>query len=471
MGVLDSLGFNIIGECKVEREKFSSRLGFILLSAGCAIGIGNVWRFPYVVGSNGGGIFVLFYIFFLVALGVPIMSMELAVGRASQKSTARSFKVLQKPGQKWHLQGYAGMLGNYVLMMFYTTVAGWMLIYIYYMMAGKFSGLKAEQVADVFGGMLSSPLLMIVGMILIVVVGFAICSLGLQAGVEKITKTLMIVLLAIMVALAINSITLEGGQEGLRFYLVPDFALMKEIGLSKILLEAMNQAFFTLSLGIGAMAIFGSYLTKERALLGEALNIALLDTFVAIVAGLIIFPAAFAYGINPDSGPNLIFITLPNIFNAMPGGRVWGSMFFVFMLFAAFSTVIAVFENIMSSCMDLWGWSRNKAAIINTIAVILLSLPCILGFNILSGFEPLGVDTNILDLEDFIVSNLLLPIGALIYTLFCVSRRGWGWDKYIEEANTGKGAKVPNWLRGYSTWILPIIIIIVIINGLYTTLF
>ena len=455
----------------MEREKFNSRLGFILLSAGCAIGIGNVWRFPYVVGSNGGGIFVLFYICFLIALGVPIMSMEFAVGRASQKSTSRSFKVLQKPGQKWHLQGYAGMLGNYVLMMFYTTVAGWMLTYVYYMMAGKFTGLQPEQVQDVFGGMLDNPWLMIVGMVITVVTGFAICSIGLQKGVEKITKVLMLALLGIMVILAINSITLEGAQEGLKFYLVPNFTIMKEIGLSKILLMAMNQAFFTLSLGIGAMAIFGSYLSKERTLLGEALNIAVLDTFVAIVAGLIIFPASFAYGVSPDSGPSLIFITLPNIFNAMPGGRIWGSMFFVFMLFAAFSTVLAVFENIMSSCMDLWGWSRNKASVINTAVIIIFSLPCILGFNILAGVQPLGAGTNIMDLEDFLVSNLLLPIGALVYTLFCVRRSGWGWDNYRAEANTGRGVKVPQWLRGYSTWVLPTVIIIVIVNGLYGVFF
>jgi len=455
----------------MEREKFNSRLGFILLSAGCAIGIGNVWRFPYVVGANGGGIFVLFYIFFLVALGVPVMSMEFAVGRASRKSTSRSFTVLQKPGQKWYLQGYAGMIGNYVLMMFYTTVAGWMLIYVYYMSAGKFAGLQADQVAGVFGGMLDNPMLMIVGMVVVVVIGFAVCSMGLQKGVEKYTKVLMIMLLAIMVILAINSMTLEGGREGLAFYLIPNLTTMKEIGLSKILLEAMNQAFFTLSLGIGAMAIFGSYLSKERTLLGEAFNIAVLDTFVAIVAGLIIFPASFAYGVNPDSGPSLIFITLPNIFNAMPGGRIWGSLFFVFMLFAAFSTVIAVFENIMSSCIDLWGWSRKKAAIINTITIIVLSLPCVLGFNILSGFQPFGAGSNVLDLEDFVVSNLLLPIGALIYTLFCVSRVGWGWDKYRAEANIGKGIKVPQWMKVYSTWVLPPVIILVIINGLYSVFF
>lgn len=451
----------------MEREKFKSRLGFILLSAGCAIGIGNVWRFPYVAGSNGGGIFVLFYVFFLVVLGVPIMTMEFAVGRASRKSTARSFSVLQKAGHKWHLQGYAGMAGNYVLMMFYTTVAGWILIYFYYMISGKFVGLGTEKVQGVYMAMLDNPLLMTSGMIAVVITGFTICSLGFQKGVEKITKNLMIALLGIMILLAINSLMLKNGQEGLAFYLIPNFVMMREIGFGNILLAAMNQSFFTLSLGIGAMSIFGSYLSKERALLGEAIHIALLDTFVAVVAGLIIFPACFAYGVNPDSGPSLIFITLPNIFNAMPGGRIWGSFFFVFMFFAAFSTVIGVFENIISSCIDLWGWSRKKAAFINIVALIVLSLPCVLGFNVLSGFNPLGGTSNVMDLEDFIVSNVLLPVGSLIYTLFCVSRCGWGWDKYIEEVNIGKGMKMPQWIRGYCTWVLPAIIIVVIINGLF----
>ncbi|MDD3205377.1 MAG: sodium-dependent transporter [Lachnospiraceae bacterium] len=455
----------------MEREKFKSRLGFILLSAGCAIGIGNVWRFPYVVGNNGGGIFVLCYVFFLVILGLPIMTMEFAVGRASRKSTARSFQVLEKKGQKWHWHGYAGMAGNYLLMMFYTTIAGWMLNYFFGMAAGKFQGTNTEDIQMIFADMLAQPLTMSLWMVLVVVVGFGVCSLGLQKGVEKITKGMMFALLVIMVILAINSIFFIEGTEGLTFYLVPQFSKMHEIGIVTVLVNAMNQAFFTLSLGIGAMAIFGSYLGKERSLLGESINIAVLDTFVAIVAGLIIFPACFAFGVNPDSGPSLIFITLPNIFNAMPGGRIWGSLFFLFMSFAAFSTVIAVFENIMSSCMDLWGWSRKKTAVVNGILLIVLSLPCILGFNIWSGFQPFGAGTGVLDLEDFLVSNLLLPIGSLIYTLFCVSRYGWGWDKYMAEVNAGEGLKVPAWIRGYCTYVLPCITFIIIVNGLYSVFF
>lgn len=450
------------------REKFKSRLGFILLSAGCAIGIGNVWRFPYVVGNSGGGIFVVCYIFFLVILGIPIMSMEFAVGRASKKSTARSFMTLERKGQKWHLQGYAGMAGCYVLMMFYTTVAGWMLSYFTGMAAGRFQGKDTEQIAGLFGEMLGKPGNMIGWMVFVVAVGFAICSIGLQKGVEKITKMMMIALLVIMVVLAINSFFLPGAAEGLKFYLVPDVNKMMELGIGNVLVSAMNQAFFTLSLGIGAMAIFGSYLGDDRTLLGESVNIAVLDTFVAIVAGLIIFPACFAYGVNPDSGPNLIFITLPNIFNSMAGGRIWGSCFFLFMSFAAFSTVIAVFENIMSSCMDIWGWSRKKTAAINAVLVTVLSLPCILGFNLWSGFQPLGAGTNVMDLEDFIVSNLLLPIGSLIYTLFCVSKTGWGFDNYRKEANKGEGLKVPRWLKGYCRFVLPVITAVIILNGLYS---
>lgn len=453
---------------RMEREKFKSRLGFILLSAGCAIGIGNVWRFPYVVGNSGGGVFVLFYLFFLIILGLPIMTMEFAVGRASRKSAVKAFKTLEKPGQKWHLQGYAAMFGNYLLMMFYTTVSGWMLNYFVGMASGKFEGADATGIQTQFSNMLESPGVLTFWMVVVVLIGFGICSLGLQKGVEKITKVMMIALLVIMVLLAVVSITMEGGKEGLSFYLVPDFSKVHEIGISNVIVSAMNQAFFTLSLGIGSMAIFGSYLGKERSLLGESINIAFLDTFVAIVAGLIIFPACFAFGVNPDSGPSLVFITLPNIFNAMPGGRIWGSCFFLFMAFASLSTVIAVFENLMSSCMDLWGWSRKKSAWINIIFMIIVSMPCVLGFNVLAGFEPLGAGTTILDLEDFIVSNLLLPIGSLIFTLFCVSRYGWGFDNYLKEVNEGKGIKMPSWIRGYCKYVLPIIIVIVIVNGLYS---
>lgn len=421
----------------MEREKFKSRLGFILISAGCAIGIGNVWRFPYVVGNNGGGCFVLFYILFLVILGLPILTMEFSVGRASQQSISRSFKALEKKGQYWHLHGYVGMAGNYILMMFYTTVAGWMLRYFFDMAKGDFTNATTADVQAHFSDMLNVPSEMIFWTVIVIILGFLVCSLGLQNGVEKISKTMMIALLIIMVVLAINSIFLDGSDKGLYFYLVPDFNRIKEIGLVNVIVAAMNQAFFTLSIGMGSMAIFGSYLGKDRSLLGESINIVALDTFVAIVSGLIIFPSCFAFGVNPDQGPSLIFVTLPNIFIQMPGGRIWGSCFFIFMAFAAFSTVIAVFENIMSSCMDLWGWSRKKTAIVNTIVIILASLPCILGFNLLSGFHPLGDGTSVLDLEDFMISNLILPIGSLIYTLFCTSKYGWGWDNYIAEVNLG----------------------------------
>lgn len=455
----------------MEREKFKSRLGFILISAGCAIGIGNVWRFPYVVGNNGGGCFVLFYILFLVILGLPILTMEFSVGRASQQSISRSFKALEKKGQYWHLHGYVGMAGNYILMMFYTTVAGWMLRYFFDMAKGDFTNATTADVQAHFSDMLNVPSEMIFWTVIVIILGFLVCSLGLQNGVEKISKTMMIALLIIMVVLAINSIFLDGSDKGLYFYLVPDFNRIKEIGLVNVIVAAMNQAFFTLSIGMGSMAIFGSYLGKDRSLLGESINIVALDTFVAIVSGLIIFPSCFAFGVNPDQGPSLIFVTLPNIFVQMPGGRIWGSCFFIFMAFAAFSTVIAVFENIMSSCMDLWGWSRKKTAIVNTIVIILASLPCILGFNLLSGFHPLGDGTSVLDLEDFMISNLILPIGSLIYTLFCTSKYGWGWDNYIAEVNLGSGLKVPNKIRFYCKWILPLITLIIIVNGLISVFF
>lgn len=455
----------------MEREKFKSRLGFILISAGCAIGIGNVWRFPYVVGNNGGGCFVLFYILFLVILGLPILTMEFSVGRASQQSISRSFKALEKKGQYWHLHGYVGMAGNYILMMFYTTVAGWMLRYFFDMAKGDFTNATTADVQAHFSDMLNVPSEMIFWTVIVIILGFLVCSLGLQNGVEKISKTMMIALLIIMVVLAINSIFLDGSDKGLYFYLVPDFNRIKEIGLVNVIVAAMNQAFFTLSIGMGSMAIFGSYLGKDRSLLGESINIVALDTFVAIVSGLIIFPSCFAFGVNPDQGPSLIFVTLPNIFIQIPGGRIWGSCFFIFMAFAAFSTVIAVFENIMSSCMDLWGWSRKKTAIVNTIVIILASLPCILGFNLLSGFHPLGDGTSVLDLEDFMISNLILPIGSLIYTLFCTSKYGWGWDNYIAEVNLGSGLKVPNKIRFYCKWVLPLITLIIIVNGLISVFF
>ena len=430
-----------------KREKLSSRLGFILLSAGCAIGIGNVWKFPYITGLYGGGAFVLVYLFFLIIMGVPMMTMEFAIGRASRKSPLLACKVLEKPGQKWHLQGFMAMAGNYLLMMFYTTVTGWMLHYFYLTATGAFSGADVSLVTEKFPEMLSQPATMVLWMVIVVVAGFSICSFGVQKGVEKITKIMMIALLALIVILAVNSMTLKGGVEGLKFYLLPDFKRMADIGIGTTIVAAMNQAFFTLSLGIGAIAIFGSYIGKEHTLFGESMRVAVLDTFVALFSGLIIFPACYSFGVNADSGPNLIFITLPNIFNHMTGGRLWGSLFFIFMAFAAFSTVIAVFENIISCSMDLTGCSRKKASFINIFLMILLSLPCALGFNLLSGVQPFGDGSTIMDLEDFLVSNIALPIGSLIYLLFCVSRYGWGWKNFIEEANTGKGFKMPEWLR------------------------
>ena len=449
----------------MEREKFSSRLGFILISAGCAIGLGNVWRFPYITGKYGGAAFVLVYLFFLLILGLPIVVMEFAVGRGSQKSAALSFDVLEPKGTKWHLYKFGAIAGNYLLMMFYTTIGGWMILYFFKLAAGQFEGMNSEQVSGAFGELMGQPVLMTVCMIAVVIVCFGICAKGLKNGVEKITKIMMVSLLALMVILAIRSVMLEGSSTGLKFYLYPDFSKLVESGISESIFAAMGQAFFTLSLGIGALAIFGSYIGKDRSLTGEAVSVTILDTFVALMAGLIIFPACFAYNIKPDSGPSLIFITLPNVFNEMSGGRVWGSLFFLFMSFAAISTIIAVFENIISFAMDLTGCSRGKAVAVNLIVIIILSMPCVLGFNLLSGFTPFGPGSNILDLEDFIVSNNLLPLGSLVYLLFCTSRYGWGFKKFTAEANTGKGIKFPNWARVYVTWILPIIVLAIFIQG------
>jgi len=449
-----------------QRETLSSRLGFILLSAGCAIGIGNVWKFPYMTGQNGGGAFVLIYLFFLVIMGVPMLTMEFAIGRASRKSPLLACKVLEKTGQKWHWHGFMAMAGNYLLMMFYSTVAGWMLHYFVTTAKGGFDGLNVAGVSTVYKDMLGQPGTMTFWMVVVVVLGFLVCSMGVEKGVEKITKVMMLALLGLIVILAVNSVTLEGGLEGLKFYLLPDFSKMKEVGIGNVIVGAMNQSFFTLSLGIGSMAIFGSYIGKEHSLTGESLRVCVLDTFVAIVSGLIIFPACSAYGVNADSGPNLIFVTLPNIFNDMTGGRIWGSLFFMFMSFAALSTVIAVFENILSCFMDLTGLSRKKSCIINMVLLIVLSLPCVLGFNVLADINPLGKGTNIMDFEDFLVSNILLPIGSLIYLLFCTSRMGWGWKNFTEEANTGKGLRMPNAIRFYVTYILPVIIIIIFLVGI-----
>ena len=449
-----------------QREQLGSRLGFILLSAGCAIGIGNVWKFPYMVGQYGGGAFVLIYLFFLVILGIPVMTMEFAMGRAGQRSPARLYQQLEPKGSKWHLHGYVAMAGNYILMMFYTSVAGWMLDYFVRTAGGQFVGADTDGVAAQFSQMRGDPLRMTLFMGIIVVLGFLVCSFSLQKGLERITKWMMVALLVIMVVLAINSVCTAGGSQGLRFYLVPDLARMKKVGIGNVVAGAMNQAFFTLSLGIGAMAIFGSYIGKERALMGESARVAALDTLVALCSGLIIFPACFAYGVQPDSGPSLIFITLPNIFNHMPLGRVWGSLFFVFMSFAAFSTVLGVFENIVSCTMDLSGWSRKKACLFNGILMLLLSMPCVLGFNVLSKFQPLGPGTGVLDLEDFVVSNLLLPLGSLIFIFFCTSRYGWGWKNFTKEANTGKGLKVQRWMRGYMCYVLPVLVAVILVLGL-----
>lgn len=449
-----------------QREQLGSRLGFILLSAGCAIGIGNVWKFPYMVGQYGGGAFVLIYLFFLVILGIPVMTMEFAMGRAGQRSPARLYQQLEPKGSKWHLHGYVAMAGNYILMMFYTSVAGWMLDYFVRTAGGQFVGADTDGVAAQFSQMLGDPLRMTLFMGIIVVLGFLVCSFSLQKGLERITKWMMVALLVIMVVLAINSVCTAGGSQGLRFYLVPDLARMRKVGIGNVVAGAMNQAFFTLSLGIGAMAIFGSYIGKERALMGESARVAALDTLVALCSGLIIFPACFAYGVQPDSGPSLIFITLPNIFNHMPLGRVWGSLFFVFMSFAAFSTVLGVFENIVSCTMDLSGWSRKKACLFNGILMLLLSMPCVLGFNVLSKFQPLGPGTGVLDLEDFVVSNLLLPLGSLIFIFFCTSRYGWGWKNFTKEANAGKGLKVQRWMRGYMCYVLPVLVAVILVLGL-----
>ena len=451
----------------MEREKLKSRLGFILLSAGCAIGIGNVWKFPYMAGQGGGGAFVLFYLLFLVILGLPIMTMEFSVGRASHKSPVRAYQALEKPGQKWHIHGYFTLIGCYLLMMFYTTVAGWMLHYFYMTAAGKLVGLDADQVAGKFTEMLASPLTMGFWMVVVVAIGIFVCARGLQNGLEKVTKVMMIALLVIMVVLAVNSMFMPGAKEGLTFFLVPDFERMKEVGIVNTLVGAMNQAFFTLSLGIGAMAIFGSYIGKEHALLGESVRVVVLDTFVAITAGLIIFPACFTYGVDQTSGPSLIFITLPNIFANMAMGRLWGSLFFLFMAFAALSTVLAVFENIICCGMELTGWNRQKSSLVNFFLIIALSLPCVLGYNVWAwdGFAIFG--GAVLDVEDFLVSNLFLPLGSLVYLLFCVTRYGWGWDNYKKEVNTGDGLKMHDWMRGYLTYGLPLIVLFIFVFGLY----
>ena len=450
----------------MKRESFKSRLGFILVSAGCAIGIGNVWRFPYVTGQNGGGIFVLFYLIFLVCMGLPVLTMELAVGRASRKSAVMSYKALEKEGSKWHIHGWIAMFGCYMLMMYYTTVSGWMVAYFFKFLKGDFtSGMNADDAAAAFGSLLADPKQMAFWMIITVVLGFLVCSRGLQNGLEKISKFMMSALLLLIIVLAVHSITLSGALEGVKFYLVPNLDAVSEIGIKNVITAAMNQAFFTLSLGVAAMEIFGSYMGKDCTLAGEGAQICALDTFVAIMSGLIIFPACFSYGVEVGAGPSLIFITLPNVFNHMAWGRLWGTLFFVFMSFAALSTVIAVFQNIISFATDLTGCSVKKAVAWNVIVVIILSLPCVFGFNIWSSFQPLGAGSNIQDLEDFILSDNLLPIGSLLYLLFCTSRYGWGFEKFLAEANEGSGIKFPRWARFYVSYILPLIVIFILAQG------
>lgn len=449
------------------RDKLGSRLGFILLSAGCAIGIGNVWKFPYVVGQSGGGLFVLIYLFFLVILGIPVLTMEFSIGRAAQKSPAKMYEQLEPKGSKWHIHGKVSLIGCYLLMMFYTTVAGWMLKFFVSTASGELVGMDTAAVENHFNiDVLGDPVSLIGYMGIVVVIGVLVCFIGVQNGLEKVTKVMMLALLAIMVVLAINSFTMPGGAEGLSFYLMPDLSAIEKVGITNILVSAMNQAFFTLSIGMGSMAIFGSYIGKDRSLLGESVNVALLDTFVAVASGLIIFPACSAYGVDVTSGPKLLFITLPNIFNNIPLGRLWGSLFFVFMSFAALSTVLAVFECIIANTMDLWGLSRKKACLINGILLFLLSVPCCLGFNILSGFQPLGAGSTILDLEDTVVSNFILPLGSLVFILFCVTKKGWGWDNFVNEANTGKGLKIKKFMKGYMTYVLPVLVMFVFIMGL-----
>ncbi len=450
----------------MARESFKSRVGFLLVSAGCAIGIGNVWRFPFVVGQNGGGLFVIFYLLFLVAMGLPVLTMELAVGRASRKSAVLAYQALEKEGRKWHIHGWIAILGCVILMMYYTTVSGWMVSYFVKFLKGDFTpGMTSAQTQDIFLGLLADPKQMAFWMIVTVVLGFLVCSRGLQNGLEKISKIMMSALLILIVVLAIHSLTLQGASAGVRFYLIPNMDAVAKIGLKNVITAAMNQAFFTLSLGVAAMEIFGSYMGTDHTLAGEGARICGLDTFVAIMAGLIIFPACFSYGVEVDSGPSLIFITLPNVFVNMPGGRIWGALFFLFMTFASFSTVIAVFENIMSFCIDMFKISRNKAALINGIVILIASLPCVLGYNVWSNLHLIG-GRDVLDSEDFIVSNLLLPIGSLVYLLFCVTRWGWGFENYLEEANTGKGLRVSKHLKLYFQFVLPVLILIILVQGL-----
>ncbi|MCU6748272.1 MULTISPECIES: sodium-dependent transporter [Lachnospiraceae] len=451
----------------MKREKFGSRLGFILVSAGCAIGLGNVWKFPYMTGRYGGAAFILIYLLFLIILGMPIIVCEFSVGRASQKSIATSYNALEPPHSRWHYTRWFAIAGNYILVMFYSCVGGWMLYYCFRMAKGEFVHVTSAQVAQKYDAMLQSPYRLLFWTVIVILIAFGICSIGLQKGVEKIMKITMLCLLAIMIILAVRSVTLSGSAEGLKFYLIPDFERMKASGIGNVIFGAMSQAFFTLSIGMGGMAIFGSYLDKSRSLTGESLSIVLLDTFVALTAGLIVIPACFAFNVEPDVGPGLVFVTLPNIFSQMPGGRLWGALFFLFLFFAALSTIVGVFENIVSFGIDLFHFSRTKSVGINIVLITLLNIPCILGFNILSEIQPLGAGTNIMDLEDFLVSNNILPLGSVVYLLFCTHKNGWGWKNFIQEANSGEGLKFPQFIRGYMTYVLPWIVVIIYLKGYY----
>ncbi len=450
-----------------KRESFGTRLGFILVSAGCAVGLGNVWKFPYICGQNGGAAFILLYLVCLVVLGLPILICEYAVGRASRHSVAKAFSDLEPEHTNWHRFGWFGIAGNYLLMMFYTMVAGWMINYALRMLTGRLSGMETEQIAEQFTNMLASPTEMMLFMVITVLLSFGVCSLGLQNGVERITKIMMLLLICLMIVLAVHSLMLPNMKEGLAFYLVPDVSKFSEIGFGNVLFAAMSHAFFTLSVGMGSMEIFGSYLDKSRSLTGEALSVLGLDTFVALMAGIIIIPACFAYGVQPDSGPPLLFITLPNVFNHMAGGQIWGTAFFIFMSFAALSTVIAVFENILSMTMETFNWNRKKAVRYNIVGVILLSIPAVLGYNILSGIQPIGAGSTIMDLEDFLVSYNILPLGSLLFVLFCTKKNGWGWENFLQEADTGEGIRFPAFIRHYVHYGVPALIAVIYLKGYY----
>jgi NSS family neurotransmitter:Na+ symporter len=450
-----------------KREKFGSRLGFILVSAGCAVGLGNVWKFPYICGMNGGAAFILIYLVCLLALGLPILICEFAIGRGSGKSIGSALTELEPKGTVWHKFRWFAFAGNYLLMMFYTMVAGWMLQYAYLMLSGKLYGVSGEVITGFFDSMLASPGVMLFWTVLVIVLCIGVCALGLKNGVEKITKVMMILLIVLMLVMAVHSVSLKNSAEGLRFYLMPNFERMKEQGIGNVVFNAMTHAFFTLSVGIGSMEIFGSYLTKERKLMGEAVNVVALDTTIALVAGIIIIPACFAYGIEPDKGPSLLFLTLPNVFAHMPAGRVWGTMFFVFMAFAALSTVIAVFENIIAMTVDLLGWQRKKSLLVNMIGITICSVPAVLGYNVWSQFQPMGAGSTVMDLEDFIVSYNVLPLGGLLFAMFCVQKNGWGFENFLSEVNTGEGRNFPKWIRGYMTYILPILVLVIYFKGYY----